>query len=671
MKRKLDKELEEYRNQMTVPSTFEEGFTWTSLIAALFVAMLMVPGAMYMQLMAGVGIGAAAQWVTVILFLEVARRAHKIMPRAEVFVLFYMAAAVMVDPFSGMIYNQFFAQSRAAMGMGVAQELPRWFAPNDPDILAQRNFFSAAWLPALGLVIFQVLFGRLNSTVLSYGLFRVASDIEKLPFPMAPIGAQGVMSLVEQQTEEGSRGKSFTGNWRWRVFSIGGAIGLAFGAVYMGLPAVSSALLGKPIVILPIPFSDWTPNTARFLPAVATGISLDLGNVIIGMVLPYYSMLGSILGWLATAVFNPLLYHLGVLANWEIGDDTIRTQFKNNMDFYFSFGVGLSLSLAITGIWQVVRGLREQKQAKLQNVNDAIILNAPDGQQASSSASRRGDIPPKVIIGIYLITSLCYVLLSGWLVNWHRGVMAVLLFFAYLYTPLISYVTARLEGMAGQAVEIPFVREAAFILSGYTGGVKVWFLPLPLADYGRRTVFWRQTELTGTKFWSIWKTELILVPIVLMASILFAQFIWSLGPIPGPEYPFAERMWELNAANQCIVYSSTLGRYSMFEQAFRPLYLAIGTGVGLGMFTLLGALAAPTMLFYGLVRGMNQALPHMLIMQFIGALLGRYYFSKKFGKQWRQYVPVIAAGFSCGMGLITIFAVGANFLSKAVIKIPF
>jgi hypothetical protein len=32
---------------------------------------------------------------------------------------------------------------------------------------------------------------------------------------------------------------------------------------------------------------------------------------------------------------------------------------------------------------------------------------------------------------------------------------------------------------------------------------------------------------------------------------------------------------------------------------------------------------------------------------------------------------VVAAGFSCGMGLITVFAVGANFLSKAVIKIPF
>ena len=73
---RLDKELEEFRNVMEVPSTFEDGFTWTSLVGAIFIALLMVPGAIYMGLLAGQGIGGAAQWVTVILFIEVARRAH-------------------------------------------------------------------------------------------------------------------------------------------------------------------------------------------------------------------------------------------------------------------------------------------------------------------------------------------------------------------------------------------------------------------------------------------------------------------------------------------------------------------------------------------------------------------------------------------------------------------
>jgi hypothetical protein len=95
MARRLDRELEEFRRIMEVPSTFEEGFRWSSLVGAIFVALLMVPGAIYMGLLAGVGIGGAAQWVTVILFIEVARRAHKHLNKSEIFVLFFMAGSMM------------------------------------------------------------------------------------------------------------------------------------------------------------------------------------------------------------------------------------------------------------------------------------------------------------------------------------------------------------------------------------------------------------------------------------------------------------------------------------------------------------------------------------------------------------------------------------------------
>ena len=89
MAERIDKELEEFRNVMEVPSTFEEGFRWSSLLGALFVALLMVPGAIYMGLLAGtMEIASAASWVTVILFIEVAKRAQRSLNRAEIFVLF-------------------------------------------------------------------------------------------------------------------------------------------------------------------------------------------------------------------------------------------------------------------------------------------------------------------------------------------------------------------------------------------------------------------------------------------------------------------------------------------------------------------------------------------------------------------------------------------------------
>ncbi len=662
-----DKELEQYRSLMEVPSTFDEGFSWSSLAGALFVALMMVPGAQYMQLLAGYGIGPAAQWVTVILFIEVARRAHRHMKRAEIFVLFYMAGAIVAPPFSGLLWNQFFAQSQAATGMGITEGLPSWFAPTDPDVLAQRSFFNPAWYPAIGMVIFGTFMGRLNSTVLSYGLFRLASDIEKLPFPLAPIGAQGITALVEQQSEEGSAGRGAdTGNWRWRVFSIGGVLGLSFGAIYTALPALTTALLDQPIIILPIPFVDWTAKTSSFLPAVATGISLNIGQLIVGMVLPFFAMLGSFIALLMQVVANPILYHFGVLESWQPIDNTVQTQFHNYMDFYFSFGLGVALAIAIVGIVQVVRSVRRRsRQAREQQ---ALRLEVEDDRGIPEG---RGDIKTPWILLTYFVSSLTYILLSGWLIDWHRGVMYVLLFFAFLYTPIVSYVTARLEGMAGQALAIPFVREAAFILSGYNG-VSVWFLPVPLADYGRRTVFWRQAELTGTKFWSLWKAEIILVPIVLVAGIFFSQFIWSLAPIPSADYPYAEMMWELGAAQRSIIFSSTLGRHTLFNEAFNVWYLASGVGIGAGMFVLLNVLGMPIMLAYGVVRGLNQmALPHIILPQFIGACLGRFYFERKMGLTWRKYIPVVAAGFACGMGLITVLGVGVNFLAKAVIKIPF
>jgi hypothetical protein len=178
---RYDKELEEFRNLMKPPGTFEDGFSWTALVGAIFIALLMVPGAMYMGLMLGAGLGSAAQWVTVILFIEIAKRAHKSLRRAEIYILYYLAGAVMASPFAGLLYNQFLVQSQAAMDAGITQ-FPWWYAPTDPDVLATRSFLLPQWWPVIGLIVFQYFMGRLNNEILSFGLFRVASDIEKLPF---------------------------------------------------------------------------------------------------------------------------------------------------------------------------------------------------------------------------------------------------------------------------------------------------------------------------------------------------------------------------------------------------------------------------------------------------------------------------------------------------------
>ena len=646
---KLDKELAEFRDLMKRPEEFQDGFTWSSLAAAIFIALLMVPGAMYMSLVSGQDPSGSAKWVTVILFLEIARRTHKSMKRAEIFVLFYLCSAAMATPFSGLLWTQFIVQSDAVFGQGWQNEFPIWFAPTDPEVLGQRSFMMKEWMPAVGMALLFSVMSRLDGRILGYGLFKMASDYEKLPFPMAPVGAMGVLA-IEEEGEESSA--------RWSAFSIGGAIGLIFGFLYLGIPVLSNTIFGVTMQILPIPFVDWTGRTEGFLPAVATGMSFDLGSFLTGMVMPWWSVVGGFIGLVVTFVANPLLYRGGILSTWRPGDGMIETMYKNTIDFYFSFGIGLSLAVAFIGfysVWQSVRRHKATRQLREERIG------APPG---------RGDIPNWAIILTYLAYVSVYIGISGWLIDWHKGVITVLCFYGLVYTPVISYVTARLEGLCGQVVTLPLVREIGFILSGYKG-LKIWFLPIPLSNYGEDTVFYRQAELTGTRFWSIWKADLLLVPFILVSSILFANFIWSLAPIPSAAYPFAQKMWEFNALNTTLTWGATMDEFSPFYKAINGWYIGLGGVLGTVSYLILAVFGAPILLCYGFVRGMGQSMPHAMILQFLGAMLGRFYFYRRWGARWRQTIPVVTAGFGCGMGLIAMFCIGITFLSKAVFQLSY
>ncbi len=170
-----------------------------------------------MTLLAGASIGPAAQWVTLILFIEVARRANQHLGKAQVFTLFYISGAIMVTASQleggfhgglGALWSQFYVQSDAAVAQGIAEQIPSWVAPTDPAVLAERSLFMKEWLPAIGLITFTMIIGRIDNMILGYGLFRIASDIEKLPFPMAPVGAQGILALTEENDDDADESRT-------------------------------------------------------------------------------------------------------------------------------------------------------------------------------------------------------------------------------------------------------------------------------------------------------------------------------------------------------------------------------------------------------------------------------------------------------------------------------
>jgi hypothetical protein len=489
-------------------------------------------------------------------------------------------------------------------------------------------------------------------------LFRVTSDAEKLPFPMAPVGALGITALADSSAGEET--------WRWRVFSIGGMIGLVFGALYVGIPALSSTFLKPPpITLIPPIFADLTTSTQTVLPATPVTLSFNLENLLVGMVLPFYAVVGSFLGTLLTWLANPILHNAGQLPSWKPGMNAVDTAFANNVDVYLSIGIGLSLAIAIIGFYHVFRSLRRGEQAAAplrERAKLRDLLHPPTG---------RGDIPLWVGLAIYLFSTSAYIALCWWLVPTFP--VWILFVYGFVYTPIISYVAARMEGVAGQWVELPMVREATFIASQSLGyrGVAIWFAPIPLHNYAGSVVAFRTQELTGTKFTSIIKAELVIFPVVIISSIIFSQYLWRIAPIPSAVYPYANQMWELQARNQALMQSSTLGESTQFYQAIKWRYILGSTGVGVLLYSGLAGLGAPVMLCYGLVRGLGAGLASNIVPQMCGALLGRYVFEKRFGLKWRQYAPVLLAGFSCGVGLVSMFALGCVLISKAVFQLPY
>lgn len=682
-----DAELERYRSLMEAPKEFKDGFGWTTVVGILFCGLIMMPGGIYLGLMTGNNIGMAAQWVTVILFMEVARRALRPLSQQNLVVLLHAAWVMMAanflfpgGPMGELVYRAYLVGSEAARDAGMTHLFPSWFVPAyDSPAITERNLFHRDWIVPIVVVFAIGLISLVKKYTLGYFFFRLTSDVERLPFPLAPISAQGAMALAEADEKPAAAGAAtaegrdgLKKGTRWRVFSLGAVLGIAFGVIQVGVPAVTGLFLAKPFYLIPQPFVDLTTTTEGLLPATPTGVALDLAVVFLGFVLPFWSVVGTFAAILLTIVINPVLSHFGILQTWQPGMNTVNATFANNLDFWLSFGIGAGFGIAVVSVVSLVRDLRKQLRER---------ENAREGRRDLWAVpyEGRGDYPLWIALALYLFFSLVLIALILWLLGWDSRVLFFLFFFIFLYTPFISYVNARLLGIAGQNVNIPYIKEAAFLASG-SKGIDIWLAPIPVDNYGYMAQGYRVNELTGVSFWSLIKAELVAFPVLFVLSMVFWGFIWHAGPVPSEAFPAAQVNWELHAKNQVLLFSSTMtdeeGNRRPFEEtefgkAFKGGVVAAGFLVVTVLFTGLSALGLPTMLVYGVVRGLGQ-LPHYMVLEILGALLGRYYFQKKYGEQnFLKMAPALLAGYMTGVGLIGMATIALRLIHSAVSSAPF
>ena len=784
-------EIEEYRDLLETPTQFEDGFNLKTIVGALFVSIVMVPGNIYLELMIGGSIGAAAQWVTIILFLELAKRSFTTLKRQEIYLLYYVTTSLInreSGAFEGLLWNQYFVQSPAAKQFGLTKLFPWWYAPPiDSPALTERTFFHVDWFWPIALLVLGMIMGRIAWFSASYVLFRLTSDYEKLPFPFAPINAQGAMALAEESSG------AFT--WKWRVFSTGAVIGVVWGPVYVAVPAISGAFMERPIQLIPIPWVDFTPYTGYFLPATPLGFTLHLGPVLAGLLAPFWAVVGSFLGVLVHTVASPILHHYGYMPHWMMGMDTIQTHFVTGIDFWMSFGIGITFAITLIGFYQVWTGVRSARIDK--------------GEKGSwATPPGRGDFRIWICVVFFCLASLYTIVLAKILFP-HLISTTLLVFFflfAFVYTPLISFVNARLDGLVGQNVNIPYVKEATIFLSGFRG-IEIWFVDFGIDNFGASAERFRQIELTGTRFTSILKAELFMVPLVLVTSFMYWSYIWKLAPIPSDAYPYVQLMWPLRALQRSVwitgtmrtevevsedenqvtwtpanlpdgawwywracastdvgldpkdrtfgpwsettyfytnfdgtdpppnpssrlqdqpvdlseaiaaglpsapvligpsngdrvgtpnpriviggalapsgrdlVYQFEIDKVPSFDGSFlqssddrpilfdalKPKIIGVGFIVGISIFVVLSIFGLPILLVFGYIQSLTQ-IPHLLVTQIIGALLARFYFWKRYGRQqWRLYAAVLVVGFSVGMALVGMASVSIAMIQKSV-----
>ena len=566
-------EINEYRDLLQPPVQYEEGFTRNTIVGVLFIALIMTPGQMYLSLVTGLGIGDAAQWVTVILFLEIAKRSFTTLRRQEIYLLTYVAVALIsraeTGTFLSLIQRQYFVGSQEMQEFGLTQKLVNlkfmgysWFSPSpDSPAIVDRTFFHEDWALPIILMVLGIIIGRVTWFTSGYVLFRLVSDREHLPFPTAPMSALSSMALAE---ESGAEKQS----WKWSCFAIGGTIGLIFGFIYVGIPAFTEVFAGKKVTIIPIPFVDLTPQLGQYIMGTPIAISFSLGPIFAGLLLPFWSVMGTFTGVLLYMASSPILQSFGFMPRWKPGYDAIQTQIAASVDFWQAFAVGITLAVTLISIVQMVQAGRQVKLDKGQGGKEAEeeggICRHADCQQPAQVRGYcikhlgRGDFTMWICVALFFLFATYPIIMAKTLFPMlvSSGLLVLFLFLAFVYAPVMSFVSARLDGLIGQNIQIPYLHQAVVFLTGYRG-VEIWFVPFPGQEFGGNAEQFRIVELTGMRFTSLLKAELVMIPIVLAASLMYWSFLWKMAPIPSEAYPYAQKFWPLHAFNQALAWSST------------------------------------------------------------------------------------------------------------------
>ncbi|MEM1698065.1 MAG: OPT/YSL family transporter [Thermofilaceae archaeon] len=614
---------------------YKPGFTWRAALAILFASVTILPVNLYLSLVAGATIAAAASYITLILFTEVALLMGSSISKQEAFIIFTMSSVVAASPvYINFVYRSFFVESPITRifkdpytGKPLPEVIPSFWAP-PPSSPAHtvRSFLHPDWIAPQLISHFQygILF-IIQEIALTIICSMLYNEVERLPFPLADVTSQLITTIVERPRE------------RMGMFLAATLASGFYSFLAYGVPTLTYGLFGVQMQLVPVPWIDLTTGylgVEKVLPGAILGISTDPMTFVAGFILPLrtltYMLIGSvtvwILGnWMALTVFRDFFPEWA--NEWSRGMSIPLVLQRSMLRVWLAPHIGVTVGLAL---------------ATLASSSSSIIKSLKTLARVKEVGSY-SSLP--TLLAMYLGATFLSVLIFHYLVPDFPVWLAAALSIGFSF--LNALVATRVRGETTITISIPYVWWGAILLSGYPKVDAFFFSPViggSLAPSWVESL--RVAELTETKQTDFFKAFVYAFALYTVFSFIFVSFFWMMAPIPSSVYPWTIIQWPIQAMIEGMWYTRQITVRADLILGFAALAFALGV--------LQKALRAIGIPFdaIALLTG-TQVIPTSTITMLLGGVVGHYLLRRAMGKErWEYYRLTIAAGVATGMGLV-------------------
>ncbi|MHA1833393.1 MAG: hypothetical protein ACTSV7_05330, partial [Candidatus Baldrarchaeia archaeon] len=636
----------------------EKALTWKTYLAFLFSTMLIQPIMIYYNLISNI-ILPLATWIPIILWAELSNFLRSKLSKKELFMIlaFQPIALTYAFFFLNFVRNLYYSESEPAIKLGITQYIPSWWVPKGSAFIDVMNskfiFFNEVWLIPIGLSLLVLFLGFITEIVIGYLSYEVFAVVEKLEFPSAKAQVATIETLAERDPN------------LIRALFVSALFGSIVHLVGKFLPFFIGPFIygGAMIYAYAMPYFDLTPYLDYLFPGAGFIIPIDPQFYIPGFLLPikvtFFQFIGAFALYFIGSHFVTEFKLWPQESLWSTGWGYWTLQYRSLLYFFVSLIIGLSFSAMIVPLI----------------LNPAPLKRGIRALSKSMTASK-GIFSPKLLLLLYLASSLSLVLVVWALTNFSFPVWILLLvvvggsFFA-------NYISTASAGVTFLGLNIPYLRELSIYYSGYPKK-DIWFAPLPLsisgtvAQIGPTTTMtttplggsaiaqgFLQADLLGVKHSEYIKAYVILLGLSLLSSFIFTNFFWYMSPIPSSAYPATIIYWPVDALSwarmQVWVWSGYL---------FKSEWIMTGLGLGTAISVITYVLKMPYALIM-LITGALMGIPFAFA-QFLASIIGDKFIKPTFGAdKWYRYRPLIVMGYLLGDGLMEIFRTVIIMVTKS------